>query len=557
MQDGQQTCDFANRAGVAAASLGSPGIGGSCFGQLGSGLGLSMGGMGNAAGAPAIAQLGNNLSSEFSSLSADALGMRQSSFGGHAQPPPPPLPPGQPGGSTFGGSEKGAAILALAQQQQQQAHHSHASQQAHASQPGGGQLPAGSSLLSGHGERQGDSLGEQTVIPNLASYIHINSSLQLFSQQPGLKRVVPVAIDRAIREIISPVVERSVTISCVTTRELMLKDFAMEPDELRMRKAAQQMAQNLAGSLALVTCKEMLRVACSNHLRSLLGQAGAADSQLMEQVVQVCAADNLDLGCTLIEKAATEKAVRDVEEALAPAFAIRRKHREQTGLPYYDMSIFTSGRYPASLPEALRPKPGGLLPAQRRVYDDFGRIPRVTPSMGQPSGQVGGNAPPPPPPSGQGGGAYASSGGSGLLGSGILLSGGAHGADSLGFNRGTPTSSPLRSASSGPEGALGMQSSIPGLSAGTIGGGTSMLGVGQGSLHAQGGGFQSGESVSVAHALERLAYITSKLDMHALQLSVAGVSSVASLPADHEVFALLRQVRAGMKDVSVLALLNK
>ena len=61
---------------------------------------------------------------------------------------------------------------------------------------------------------------------------------------------------------------------------------------------------------------------------------------------------------------------RDIEEALAPAFAIRRKHREQTGLPYYDMSIFTSGRYPAALPEALRPKPGGLLPAQRRVYDD-------------------------------------------------------------------------------------------------------------------------------------------------------------------------------------------
>ena len=204
---------------------------------------------------------------------------------------------------------------------------------------------------------------EQTVIPNLASYVVINSGLTLFTQQPQLKRIVPIAIDRAIREIISPVVERSVTISCVTTRELMLKDFAMEPDEQRMRKSAQLMVQNLAGSLALVTCKEPLRVACGNHLRSLLQQAGA-DAQLLEQVVQVCAADNLDLGCTLIEKAATEKAVRDVEEALAPAFAIRRKHREQTGLPYYDMSIFTNGRYPASLPEALRPKPGGLLPAQ-------------------------------------------------------------------------------------------------------------------------------------------------------------------------------------------------
>ena len=191
---------------------------------------------------------------------------------------------------------------------------------------------------------------------------------------------MPIAIDRAIREIISPVVERSVTISCVTTRELMLKDFAMEPDEQRMRKAAQLMVQNLAGSLALVTCKEPLRVACGNHMRSLMQQA-AIDPQLLEQVTQVCSSDNLELGCTLIEKAATEKAVRDIEEALAPAFAIRRKHREQTGLPYYDMSIFTSGRYPASLPEALRPKPGGLQPAQRRVYEDFNRIPRVTAAL--------------------------------------------------------------------------------------------------------------------------------------------------------------------------------
>merc|ERR1712185_671939 len=124
-------------------------------------------------------------------------------------------------------------------------------------------------------------------------------------------------------------------------------------------------------------------------MRNLLQQAGA-DSQLMEQVVQVCSSENLDLCCTLIEKAAKEKAVRDIEEALAPAFAIRRKHREQTGLPYYDMSIFTSGRYPASLPEALRPKAGGLLPAQRRVYEDFSRIPRVTAALAQQSSTASG-----------------------------------------------------------------------------------------------------------------------------------------------------------------------
>ena len=38
-----------------------------------------------------------------------------------------------------------------------------------------------------------------------------------------MHRIVPLAMDRAIREIITPVVERSVTIACMTTRELVLK----------------------------------------------------------------------------------------------------------------------------------------------------------------------------------------------------------------------------------------------------------------------------------------------------------------------------------------------
>jgi len=39
-----------------------------------------------------------------------------------------------------------------------------------------------------------------------------------------------------------------------------------------MRKAAHLMVSSLAGSLALVTCKEPLRVSIGNHVRSLLQQ---------------------------------------------------------------------------------------------------------------------------------------------------------------------------------------------------------------------------------------------------------------------------------------------
>ena len=256
------------------------------------------------------------------------------------------------------------------------------------------------SLDGAHTQDPGD---EATLIPNLAAYVTVNQSLNELLQQSAqagtlaslntaaLKRAVPIAVDRAIREIISPVVERSVTIACITTKEIVTKDFAMESDENKMRKAGQLMVANLAGSLALVTCREPLRTSVSTHLRQLLTpNASGTDVKLteqeqnvIEQCVQICATDNLELGCMLIEKAATEKAVRDVDEALSQQLNSRRKHREQTGQQFYDMSIFGNNqRYPAGLPDQLRPKPGALRAEHFQLYDSFQKMPRQTPTPG-------------------------------------------------------------------------------------------------------------------------------------------------------------------------------
>jgi len=224
------------------------------------------------------------------------------------------------------------------------------------------------------------AIPERTEIPNLAAYVHINPSLPLFAQHGNLRRVVPVAVDRAIREIIQPVVERSVTIACITTREMIMKDFAMEPDEKRMRKAAHLMVSNLAGALALVTCKEPLRASMGSHLRQLLDQVSPReDEQAVELAAATCATDNLELGCMLIEKAATEKAMRDIDEQIEGALNQRRESREQRNQPFFDMSVFQSGnRYPNGLPEPLRPtpRPQGLTVEQLRVYELFQRSPR-------------------------------------------------------------------------------------------------------------------------------------------------------------------------------------
>jgi CCR4-NOT transcription complex subunit 1 len=81
------------------------------------------------------------------------------------------------------------------------------------------------------------------------------------------------------------------------------------------------MVQSLTGSLALVTCKDPLRLSFSNHLRSLL-QANNADPTQIDQAIAIVADDNIDFGCSIIEKAASERAVRQIDESLAIDFEV-------------------------------------------------------------------------------------------------------------------------------------------------------------------------------------------------------------------------------------------
>jgi CCR4-NOT transcription complex subunit 1 len=240
-----------------------------------------------------------------------------------------------------------------------------------------------------------------TVIPNLASYVTINPNLSTLIQKcqgtilsttlssATLRQTISLAIDRAIREIIQPVVERSVTIACITTKEIVTKDFATEGDENKVHQAAQLMVANLAGSLALVTCRDPLRGSIATHLRQLLTpnlggveKLSETESTILEQCVGTVSTDNMELGSKLIEKAATEKAIRDIDDALANALNVRRSHREQTGgQPFFDMNVLGNEgqRYPGSLPEPLRPQRGGLRSEQLRVYEAFQRMARQPP----------------------------------------------------------------------------------------------------------------------------------------------------------------------------------
>lgn len=188
------------------------------------------------------------------------------------------------------------------------------------------------------------------------------------------KRVVFTSIERAIRDIIGPVVERSVTIANISTREMILKDFAMEGKEDQMRTSAHMMVKNLAGSLALVTTKEPLRNQILVNIRSLSIQNGFPEHNVSDEEIQQVTADNLDVACQVIEKVATDKAILEIDNSLASAYEARRRHREHTNSAFWDTSAMAASHYSGMLPNPLKLKLGGLEPEQLRIYEEFSAV---------------------------------------------------------------------------------------------------------------------------------------------------------------------------------------
>ena len=197
---------------------------------------------------------------------------------------------------------------------------------------------------------------------------------------PTLKRIVHHSIDRAIREIVTPVVERSVTIAGISSRDLVQKDFGMEGDASRMRHSAHLMVQNLAGNLAIVTCKEPLRSAMITNIRSMLSQNGFTEESMPDAMIAGVVNDNIDAGCSVIKKAAMEKAAKDIDVNLGPQYAARRAHREsRSNQPFWDGASFGVAISHSALPDPLRLRNGGLSQNQLRVYEDFAENARVIP----------------------------------------------------------------------------------------------------------------------------------------------------------------------------------
>jgi len=217
-----------------------------------------------------------------------------------------------------------------------------------------------------------------STIPDLGPLLQYPPANDMVNQA-RLQDIVRTAITRAVHEIISPVVERSVTIAALSTAQMIHKDFATEPDEARVRLAAINMVKKTAGSLALVTSKEPLRASMMNYIRQLAQTE--IPQGLPEGTIIMCVNSNLDLACGQVETKAEERAVPEIEEMIEPELEQRRHHRmTRPDEPYVDSGLSRwSWTIPA--PYKLQPSRDGLNSQQMAIYEEFARQPRA-PSLG-------------------------------------------------------------------------------------------------------------------------------------------------------------------------------
>ncbi|KAL3430741.1 CCR4-Not complex component, Not1-domain-containing protein [Aspergillus tetrazonus] len=208
-----------------------------------------------------------------------------------------------------------------------------------------------------------------STLPSLDKILVLPPSASSMVDSNVLRQIVHSAVERAIAEIITPVVERSVTIASISTVQLVSKDFAMEPDEEKFRHAAANMVRQLAGSLALVTCKEPLKVSMTNYIRMI--QQEYSDQPMPEGLILMCVNDNLDAACGIVEKAAEEKSLPEIEKVIESQLEARRRHRAtRPSEPFIDPSMTRWGLF---IPEPYRQTPGGLNKEQLAIYEEFAR----------------------------------------------------------------------------------------------------------------------------------------------------------------------------------------
>jgi len=232
-----------------------------------------------------------------------------------------------------------------------------------------------------------NQMNGDSIYPELQLMSFGNNAL--FNTYPLLKQFIQSEFNQAVDEILIAEVERCINVAVITTGEIIMKDFIMEPSEEKMRSAAHITVQSLVVNLVMANCKDSLRMNINNHIRNLFMTSGLNIDIQIEQIINSIINSNYDLAYSAIERLAIEKAIINVDKYLNVPYIYRINSSKNPNQSFFDMKLVKSMYTQVNIPDILSVKMGGLTPNQYQIYKDFrGITPTVnTLSSGQQSNE--------------------------------------------------------------------------------------------------------------------------------------------------------------------------
>ena len=149
----------------------------------------------------------------------------------------------------------------------------------------------------------------------------------------------------------------------------VIKDFATEPDDSKLTKAAHQMSASLVSHLSLITSKQDLGRMLAEPLRKLLLREELKnDDARIESVV----ASNVSACEAVLDKGSVERTAVEVDALLAEHFTARAQYRLTNPTTFDIVQPGQNTEFLHSLPDPLRPQPGQKF--LQTVYEDFTKM---------------------------------------------------------------------------------------------------------------------------------------------------------------------------------------
>uniref|UniRef100_A0A914UVV1 CCR4-NOT transcription complex subunit 1 n=1 Tax=Plectus sambesii TaxID=2011161 RepID=A0A914UVV1_9BILA len=212
-----------------------------------------------------------------------------------------------------------------------------------------------------------------TSFQGLAPHLKISATIPLFQLNPQLKHVVRPAVDHAVKELIGPVTERAIKVAMTATEHVCRKDFSLDPDENKLRRACHHMMRAMTAGMAAITCRDPLTTTLQGYLKqafltSLRGSSNNPEQlKLIEEAAALVTEDNIELATNFIVKTACEKATPEVDKRMEAEYQLRQAARRENRA-YADPTALSRAQ---SMPEQIRLKSGAIGQQQMAVYDEF------------------------------------------------------------------------------------------------------------------------------------------------------------------------------------------